>query len=96
MKIFILIVSIAFPIAMAFLQHHRETFRTIFNILAIVASLVFGNIAAASIYQILVDNTVFMTAIHGIFLNPYFLASGAYFGVFIVYRLILLAADEKA
>lgn len=67
----------------------------IFNIIAVISTLIFGNIAATSIYQILIDNAVFMTAIHGIFLNPYFLIAGGYLGVFIIYRLMVLTWDER-
>ena len=67
----------------------------IFNIIAVISTLIFGNIAATSIYQILIDNAVFMTTIHGIFLNPYFLIAGGYLGVFIIYRLMVLTWDER-
>jgi hypothetical protein len=67
----------------------------IFNITAVISTLIFGNIAATSIYQILIDNAVFMTTIHGIFLNPYFLITGGYLGVFIIYRLMVLTWDER-
>lgn len=95
MKILLVVSSIAFPILMLFLQNHRKIFRMIFNITAVISTLIFGNIAATSIYQILIDNAVFMTTIHGIFLNPYFLITGGYLGVFIIYRLIVLTWDER-
>ncbi|MCM3651216.1 transposase [Metabacillus litoralis] len=95
MKILLVVSSIAFPILMLFLQNHRKIFRMIFNITAVISTLIFGNIAATSIYQILIDNAVFMTTIHGIFLNPYFLITGGYLGVFIIYRLMVLTWDER-
>ncbi|MBZ5751909.1 transposase [Metabacillus rhizolycopersici] len=95
MKILLVVSSIAFPILMFFLQNHRKIFRMIFNITAVISTLIFGNIAATSIYQILIDNAVFMTTIHGIFLNPYFLITGGYLGVFIIYRLMVLTWDER-
>lgn len=67
----------------------------IFNIIAVISILIFGNIAATSIYQILIDNAVFMTTIHGVFLNPSFLITGGYLGVFIIYRLMVLTWDER-
>ncbi|MGX2959361.1 transposase [Peribacillus sp. JNUCC 23] len=95
MKILLVVSSIAFPIIMVFLQNHRKIFRIIFNIIAVISTSIFGNIAATSIYQILIDNAVFMTTIHGIFLNPYFLITGSYLGVFIIYRLMVLTLDER-
>lgn len=95
MKILLVVSSIAFPIVMFFLQNHSKLFRMIFNIIAVISTLILGNIAATSIYQILIDNTIFMTTIHGIFLNPYFLITGAYLGAFIIYRLVVLTLDER-
>ncbi|MEC2078349.1 transposase [Metabacillus fastidiosus] len=95
MKILLVASSIIFPIAMFFLQSRIKLFRIIFNIIAVISALIFGNIAATSIYQILIDNTVFMTAIHSVFLNPYFLITGAYLGIFLLYRLMILTLDES-
>lgn len=95
MKILLVISSISFPIIMFYLQNKNMKFRIIFNIIAVISAIIFGNIASTSIFQILVDNAVFMTAIHGIFLNPFFLITGAYLGVFIVYRLLILTLDER-
>ena len=95
MKILLVIASISFPIIMFYLQNKNIKFRIIFNITAIISAIIFGNIASTSIFQILIDNAVFMTAIHGIFLNPFFLITGAYLGVFIVYRLLILTMDER-
>jgi len=60
----------------------------------VLSVIVFGNIAAISIYQIIRDNEVFMTAIHAVFLNPAFLISGAYIGIYTIYRLMLLVKEE--
>ncbi len=35
--------------------------------MAVISSIVFGSIAATSIYQIIVDDAVFMTTIHAVF-----------------------------
>ena len=95
MKILLVIASISFPIIMFYLQNKNMKFQIIFNIIAVISAIVFGNIASTSIFQILIDNAVFMTAIHGIFLNSFFLITGAYLGVFIVYRLLILTMDER-
>lgn len=67
----------------------------IFNTIALISAVIFGNIAATSIYQVIIDNTIFMTEIHAIFLNPFFLITGAYLGVYIIYRLIMITLKEK-
>ena len=95
MKILLVIASISFPIIMFYLQNKNMKFQITFNIIAVLSAIIFGNIASTSIFQILIDNSVFMTAIHGIFLNPFFLITGAYLGVFIVYRLLILTMDER-
>lgn len=95
MKISFVIGSIYFPIIMFYLQNKSKKFQIIFNSIAVLSAIISGNIASTSIYQILIDDAVFMTAIHGIFLNPFFLVTGAYLGVFIVYRLLILTMDER-
>ncbi|WP_246596315.1 transposase [Bacillus alkalicola] len=70
---------------MVLLQRKWGRLCLIYHIIALLSILIFGNIAAIAIYSILRDNTVFMTNIHGIFLNPFFLISGVYIGIYIVY-----------
>lgn len=96
MKIILVILSIVLPLAMFYLQKSRTKLRNVYNFLAIIALLIFGNIASLSIYKIIKDGTVFMTAIHGIFLNPIFLITGAYLGIYVLYRLLLLSIVEQA
>lgn len=73
----------------------RKPFRVLFNVLAIISFIIFGNISAIAIYYMLIDNAVFTTTIHGIFLNPFFLITGAYIGVYLIYRLFLLTVTER-
>ncbi|WP_238591036.1 hypothetical protein [Oceanobacillus picturae] len=40
------------------------------------------------------ENTVFMTTIHAILLNPLFLVAGGYIGIYTAYRLLLLTRKE--
>ncbi len=95
MKVLIIASTIAVPTLMLYLQYLSDRFRLFFNVVAIISSIIFGCIAATSIYQIIVDDAVFMTTIHAIFLNPLFLVVGSYLGMFIIYRLLLLTVDEK-
>lgn len=94
MKIAIILSSVLFPLMMFFLQNMWIKFRFIFTAGAIISTLIFGNIASLSIYSILRDETVFMTNIHAVFLNPLFLATGGYIGIYILYRLILVMKEE--
>lgn len=94
-KVLLVISSIAIPIIMFYLQNEWIKSRMIFNVIAVISTSIFGNIASTSIYQIIVDDAVFMTTIHAIFLNPFFLITGAYLGIYIIYRLLILTVNEK-
>lgn len=94
MKFVLIIGSFAAPVLMLFWQKAWPRLHFYIHALAILSALVFGNIATIAIYDIIVDQTVFMTNVHGVFLNPYFLLTGAYLGVFFLYKLLLWAFDE--
>ncbi|MDM5317307.1 transposase [Fictibacillus sp. b24] len=94
MKFLIIIGSLIVPIGMFWLQYAWPKSRSIFNICALFAALTFGNLAAISIQQILHDNTVFMTNIHGVLLNPFFLLAGSYLGVYLFYRFMIWTSSE--
>ncbi len=94
MKFLIVFGSIVVPIAMLMIQWKWIKWRIVFNVASVLSTLILGNISALAIYEILRDNTVFMTSIHAIFLNPMFLLTGAYLGVYLVYRLMLMTYEE--
>ncbi|WP_042150106.1 hypothetical protein [Paucisalibacillus sp. EB02] len=94
MKVLLVLGSIIFPLLMYVLKKKWVMMRVVFNLSAIISSLVFGNIAASSIYQIIKDNTVLMTNIHAIFLNPYFLITGSYLGIYSLYLLLVLMEEN--
>lgn len=95
MKILIIIFSVVIPTLMFYLQLKLKIFRFIFNCLALFAIVIFGDITSSYIYQIIIENAVFMTTIHAVFLNPIFLLTGAYLGLFMIYRLIILTVKEN-
>ncbi|WP_404452160.1 transposase [Virgibacillus necropolis] len=95
MKVFLIIASMVFPLIMFFLQRSWANFRTVFNVMAVASAIIFGNIASLSIFEIIKDKTVFMTNIHAVFLNPFFLISGSYLAIYIFYRLIIITIEEK-
>jgi hypothetical protein len=78
------------------LQKKWPRVRFYFHLVAFLSALIFGNISAFAIYDIIIDDTVFMTNIHAIFLNPFFLLTGAYLGVYFLYTLTvnLLVKDN--
>lgn len=88
MSTFLVLASILLPLAMFFLQKKWAGLHFIFNFTAIVSMIVFGSIASVSIYEIINDKTVFMTNIHAVFLNPFFLIAGSYLGIYIIYQLL--------
>lgn len=86
--------SIVIPIVMLVTQHKWMKWRIVFNAASVLSAVILGNISASAIYEILRDNTVFMTSIHAIFLNPLFLLTGAYLGLYLIYRLLLITYEE--
>jgi hypothetical protein len=88
--------SIIIPIIMLFFSLKWKGAELVSNTLALLSALVFGNIAAASIYRILKNHTVFMTSIHAIFLNSAFLLTGAYLGIYVLYKLLALTLNVKS
>ena len=95
MKILLVASSIIVPIVMLYLIQKSDKFNLIFNSIAVLSTIIFGAIASTAIYQVISDGKVFMTTIHGLFLNPFFLTTGAYIGVFLLYRLIRITLDER-
>jgi len=94
MKTILIAGSFIAPLIMFYSQKRWKRLRLIYNLVTIIAVLVFGNIASLSIYKIIIDKTVFMTSIHAVFLNPFFLISGSYIGIYVLYRLLLLTMEE--
>lgn len=73
---------------MNILVRKNKIYGLIFNFIAIIAYAVFGIIAATSIAEIILHHVVFMTNIHAVFLNFYFILSGSYIGIYGLYELI--------
>ncbi|REK75834.1 hypothetical protein [Paenibacillus paeoniae] len=59
--------------------------------LACLVTFVFFVAVSGAVMGTLLDDTVFMTEVHRVLLNPAFLISGAYLGPYGVSRLALLA-----
>lgn len=95
LKILIVVSSLIVPILMLYTELRQPVFGKIYHFIALIAFLIFGNIAALSVYQVIKERTVFTMEIHGLFLNPFFLIAGSYIGIYLVYYLLLLSLDAK-
>ncbi|MGG0458906.1 hypothetical protein [Bacillus mycoides] len=79
------------PIVLSFIFYLfalHPKIRITLHIFAYLALYVFGTIISINIYDVLIQNLVFMTSIHGILLNPFFLLAGAYIGVYTLYLIL--------
>ncbi|OXM87577.1 transposase [Paenibacillus rigui] len=90
-----IIASAAVPLLMLLLRAFWPKLGVVWNILAIGCALVAGPIVSYAVYGILRDNTVFMTQIHAVFLNPLFLLCGSYLGVYFIYLLIRFTVYDR-
>ncbi|MFJ8528958.1 hypothetical protein [Bacillus sp. NPDC094106] len=61
--------------------------RIVLDVCAYCSLYILGTIIALHIYDVLIRGLVFMTTIHSILLNPLFLITGAYVGVYSLYLL---------
>jgi hypothetical protein len=56
----------------------------IIDALGLISFLLLFAEAADSVMRTLLDDTVFMTQVHEVFLSPVFLACGAYLGIYVL------------
>ncbi|MWV46819.1 transposase [Paenibacillus sp. HJL G12] len=78
---------IVVPLIMTALAVRSRTVRYIWHLLALVSFYTAGSIIAAAVYLNRTNETVFTTNVHDVLLNPWFLMTGAYLGLYIPYRL---------
>lgn len=87
MMIWIGIILAGAAILIGWAGHASSKFMRLLDGIAVVALFLFMAISAAGIVQTIADDTVFMTAIHALFLNPVFLAAGGYIFVYTLARM---------
>ncbi|MFB5252527.1 hypothetical protein ACE38F_19515 [Bacillus mycoides] len=87
MKLLIGALPIALSITFYLLAVHPKI-RIVLHIFAYLALYVLGTIISINIYDVLMQGLVFMTSIHGILLNPFFLLAGAYIGIYTLYLIL--------
>ncbi|KMK75381.1 hypothetical protein AB990_17420 [Alkalihalobacillus pseudalcaliphilus] len=85
MFILFLIIIIVIPILMQLTSKYRFSF--FYDLCAYLALVLFSTLAATYIYDVLNTGEVFMTTIHSLFLNPYFLITGGYIGLYVIFQL---------
>lgn len=94
MKIVLILSTIILPLIFYYLKVKIPFAQSTLNILAVISLTIFGMISSTSVYQVIVDDAVFSMQIHGLFLNPLFIISASYLGIYFIYRLLLLAVRE--
>ncbi|YAR63726.1 hypothetical protein ACUIAK_15550 [Bacillus cytotoxicus] len=87
MKLIIGIVPIVLSSVFLLFATHPKV-RVFLDICAYLSLYILGILTAFNIYDVVLHDLVFMTTIHGILLNPLFLITGAYIGVYSLYLLI--------
>ncbi|WP_410982295.1 hypothetical protein [Bacillus cereus] len=87
MKLIIGIIPIILSCVFLLLAAHPKI-RTFLDVCAYLSLYILGTIIAFHVYDVVLHDLVFMTTIHGILLNPLFLITGAYVGVYSLYLLI--------
>ncbi|MEB3100442.1 hypothetical protein [Ferviditalea candida] len=80
MNVMIVAGIIFMPLAMAVVGVLWRNARTVHHLLAALAAFAVFAVSSVKIVEIISQGTVYMTDIHGIFVNPFFLTGGAYLG----------------
>ncbi|UKS27613.1 transposase [Paenibacillus sp. HWE-109] len=94
MSFVITLFIILIPLCMLMMSWLFAALRVVFHALAACCAYVFGIISALAVYEILRDETVFMTNIHRVFENKYFLVTGSYLGSYGIYILLKWTLQE--
>ncbi|KYG28276.1 hypothetical protein [Alkalihalobacillus trypoxylicola] len=92
--IVILMVTILFPIIMILFSRNNVLSFT-FDALAYLFFILFSSLAAYYVWEILRTGEVFMTTIHSLFLNPFFLIASSYLGLYVIYQLLTVCLKNK-
>lgn len=90
MKFLFVAGTIVVPLIMYYLQQRQEKVKTLYHLIAFIALITFSNIIVIKVYEIITEGDVFTMEIHGLFLNPLFIISGAYLGIYVTFLLLLL------
>jgi hypothetical protein len=86
-QLVLIVGAILGPILMFVLRH--RSIAAIFDLLAALSVLLANIAAGLAVLEIKQENTEFTTHVHEIFMDPLFLATTGYIGVYSVYRLLV-------
>jgi hypothetical protein len=86
--------TILLPLLMFALR--RRPYAWGFDLLGAVAALTANLSAGLHTLEIKLEGTEFTTHIHEVFMDPFFLASVAYLGLYAVYRFLVTAIRHRA
>ncbi|MDM5188299.1 hypothetical protein QUF99_13510 [Bacillus sp. DX4.1] len=87
MKLIISLLPIVISFVFLLFTAHPK-FRIFLDVCAYFSLYGFGTIIAFTVYDVLVHNMVFTTTVHRILINPLFLITGAYIGVYLLYLIL--------
>ncbi|MGG0171376.1 transposase [Paenibacillus dokdonensis] len=87
--LFLLIAGfIVVPFIMTALAIRSKLVRYVLHLVALLSFYTAGSIVTTVVYMNRTHETVFTTNVHDVLLNPWFLMTGAYLGLYIPYRLL--------
>jgi hypothetical protein len=86
-KLLIICAPIIVSVVLYFITRYIKI-KLLLDIISYIALYTFGCILSLSICDVLQKDAVFMTTIHKVLLNSYFLSAGAYLGVYLLYLLL--------
>jgi hypothetical protein len=86
LQLLLVLGTVAVPVVFFLLRHHKIS--VLFDLFGVVAVLLANISAGLSVLAIKQSNTEFTTHIHMVFMDPVFLASTGYIGLYAVYRLM--------
>ncbi|UOY92777.1 hypothetical protein MUG87_01110 [Ectobacillus sp. JY-23] len=87
MKLLIIYAPMIASVVLYFITRYIKI-KLLLDIVSYIALYTFGCILSLAIYDVLQKDVVFMTTIHKVLLNSYFLSAGAYLGVYLLYLLL--------
>jgi hypothetical protein len=82
------------PIIMSGTHWIWHRLRLVYDVFAILSAIVSFSAASTTIYSVIKNNTIFMTTIHALFINPFFLIPSAYLGLYVIYLLYIAVSGQ--
>ncbi|WAH36435.1 transposase [Alicyclobacillus dauci] len=91
----IIILGIIFiPVVMSGTYFMWHRLRLVYDVVALISAIVSFSASSTTIYSVIKNNTVFMTTLHALFIDPFFLIPSAYLGVYVIYMLCIAVFEQ--